>query len=642
VKASTKKIPSDGSIADKLARGDQALLSYHFADALSQYGEILEGASSSTALIQYRVGLCHESLGHSEKAIPCYRSAITTSTSPSLTFASRLAIARCLLLTNNTVEARQALYPVLLNEAKQLGTPDLFLSEARYLVALALARETHPATTDRLGLDRLASFTEVALDVPFYLDETAKTPSSVKKIAVDVPAAPIVIQKRTSEKPALALQVQQAGQSSKELIDKVTSDAGWRVDWTPAAKKFAVERLLDIHVHNWTLLELLEMMADHLDLACHLDGEIVRFSTRAELNGPKAAQLKCEMAQWALEAAIRADASHPLTAAATIELGNWHAHAGKIPEAIQWYERLIREEPASPCVILAFYNRAQLHLRKQSFLQARRDFYRAIDQSPGHEFALRAQLRLGQLAFEEEDAKEAIPLFRRAQTLAPGSVHQPLAALNLAAAWLMVGKPEQARGALQKQRVALRQAPYKDTAAFLDGYATHQLAVAAKLLRREGSDLLSTLLQNQDTTLLGPIGQTLIAQAYDDLGFPDQAERLLRKALANVHTKTSLATNLELKLAEALLKQDQRSKAQPLLEKVAATSFNHRTLANFHLARLDLLDKEWKLCADKCRHLWEEKSFADSAALLQMWGTAYEGMGDYTRAAQCFSGKAPQ
>jgi tetratricopeptide (TPR) repeat protein len=627
-------------LAEVLARGDAMLVDHRFAEALWQYGDILSRAPKSAAIIQYRVGLCQESLGHSDHAIANYRDAITAADSPILAFAGRLAMSRCLLMSNSLHEARQILYPVLLNESRQRGIPAPFFAEARSLIALSLARETHPMTPDRHGLERLATFMDIAASVPFYLDETARPIVAAVEGEAAVKVAPIVVEPGNGEKLAFALHVEQYSQSPKELLERLASDARWRSEWTPAALEKIASRVIDLDVRDWTLLELLELTADHLDLVCRLENDVLFWSTRAELDSIAMATVKHDMAQRALESAILADPTQRLAHAVALELANGHAVANRFPEAMTWYDRLIRDESSGHCVALAYYNRAQLHVRKQASLLARRDFYRVIDQASGHEIALRALLRLGQLALES-DANEALPLFRRARTLAPASPYQSLAALNLAATLLSLDQPDQARAVLHKQRGGLQQTHYKPIAAFLDVYASYQSAKSTKLSRRDTTDLLSVLGQNQDSTVLGPFGQGLIADAYDGLGLPEHAERALRHAVATVNTKTALAARFELKLGEALVKQDQADKAQPYFEKVALTSFSERTLARFHLARFDLQEKRFEQCAERCRQLWEEKTFKDQNALLQMWGYAFEGMRDFDRAAQCFAGKAP-
>src|SRR5207244_7715363 len=162
--------------------------------------------------------------------------------------------------------------------------------------------------------------------------------------------------------------------------------------------------------------------------------------------------------------------------AACLELGNWEALQGKPVEAATWFERLGRDQPNSPYAALGSFNLAELRVRTQQFARARQAFLHVIDYSPGHELALRSQIRIGQLHLEEDDVGQALVQFRRAQALAPKSVYQPVATLLLAAAYLQHAWPEQARAILGKQRPLLQKEPYRSTAAFLDAYAQYRLA----------------------------------------------------------------------------------------------------------------------------------------------------------------------
>jgi tetratricopeptide (TPR) repeat protein len=637
-----KKDGAGGAPAELLARGDRNLQAYRYSEALANYAELLEHSAGSAAAVDYRVGLCNESLGQTDKALAAYRKSISAARTPALLLACQLGMARCLLQKNNPLEARRLLYPVMLDSAKQRGISGVLLSEARYLIGLSLARETHPAASERLSLDRFATFADAAFEPPFYLDEIVLAADVSKQAPKAAAPAPIVVQKRTATQAAMVIHLDQIAQPAQELLDKLVLDAGMRAEWTPPAKRQVEGRLLNLHLHDWIFQDLLEASADTLDLTCFLEGDLVRFSTREETEGAKSIARVRRMASRALQTAIDADAAHALAPAAYIEMGNADAQARRFKEAATWYERLIRETPSSSCTVLAYYNRAQLHMLKEAFPQARREFYRVIDQVPGHEFALRAYIRIGQHYIEEENTNEAITVLWRAQLLAPNSPYQPLATLNLAAAYISQGQWKLARATLDKHRIPLHQDPYKPTAAFLDAFARYKLAKAEGPARRETTELISILWHHKDATLLGPVGLYLLAQAYEELAFLDQAERLLRKASVSARKHACLAIGLDRKLGEVLLKLNQREKAEVLFEKIAATDSPHRVHANLHLARLHLADKRWKDCAEKCQQLWKDQTHPEPMVVLQLWGTALEGVGEYAKAARCFAGKAPE
>ena len=636
-----KKIDTAGNAVESLARGDEALQRHRYAAALSHYEELLAGAAGAAAIVDYRFGLCHEALGQTDRAIAAYRKAISTSAAPALTFATHLAMARCLLQRNEPGQARRLLFPFLFDESRHQNVPEAFVVDARYLTALAWARQSLAPATDRIVDDNPVSFFAVPLEIPFYLDEVGLTAKKGGAAAVAKKPLPLAVKPRTDKQPALILTVDQTGEPAWQLFDLLANVAGLRIDWSAEAKQTLADRSLRLCVRNWPVLDLLEQAADSFELACIAEGDVVRIMDRHELDAKRLTANERALAGRALQAALVADAGHLWAPAACLELGNMEAALGRAGEAAKWYDQLISEAQNSPYVAGAYYNLAKLHVTKQDNVRARQAFFRVVDQSSGHELALRAQVRIGQLYLEQEDIGPAIVQLRRAQTLAPRSAYQPLATLALAAAYLQQACPEQTRALLAGQRLVMQKEPAKATAAFLDAYAQFRLAKATNSTRREASELLSTLWRDQEGDLLGAVGQSLRAQAYRDLGFWDQAERLLRHAAAQ--TPGPMKPALEYLLGDTLLQQNHGDEATRLFEKLAATPSAFRTRARLQLAQLDLKAKHFQECARKCQELWAEQALPDGAgALLQIWGAALEGAGDFAKAAQCFAGKAPQ
>jgi hypothetical protein len=103
-----------------------------------------------------------------------------------------------------------------------------------------------------------------------------------------------------------------------------------------------------------------------------------------------------------------------------------------------------------------------------------------------------------------------------------------------------------------------------------------------------------------------------------------------------------LVAALEYGLGETLLMRDRRADAMVIFQKLAANPSAYRARAIFQLAHFDLQEKSYAACADKCHQVWGERSLIESSSVLQLWGHALEGMGEYAKAAQCFAGKAPE
>ena len=63
-----KKTESAGTALEHLALGDQALQHHHYAKALSHFEDLLTVDRSAAPLVEYRIGLCLESLGQLQRS----------------------------------------------------------------------------------------------------------------------------------------------------------------------------------------------------------------------------------------------------------------------------------------------------------------------------------------------------------------------------------------------------------------------------------------------------------------------------------------------------------------------------------------------------------------------------------------------
>jgi tetratricopeptide (TPR) repeat protein len=631
---SPRKAEHADSAAEILEGGDQALAMHRFARAISHYEELLKRHPDSAALVAYRLGLCNESLGDLDKAHAAYRRAVSAAPIPALTLAAHLGMARCLLRDRHPADARRLLSAFLLDEARQQDVPEPLRAGMRYLVALALAQESWDAARTLKEDDGFVSVNAASLEIPFYFDEITASSRARQEMAVETFAPPLSLKNQLNPVETIVLRVDQSDQPVVPLLDNLVTQAGLATEWTDEARKHLETRSLRLALRNWPLMDLLDHVADRFDLIVELDDDVIRFSRAAR------ADVKHDAMKRALRAALLADGNHPWAPAALLELGNAEAVHGKSTKAAIWYERLMRNAPASSQVAPACFNLALLHARNHELALARQTWFRVIDHVPGHELALRAYLHIGQSYLEEENPAEAIVQLRRAQRQAPGSRYRPVATLLLAAAHLQQDEPADARLALAKYRIDVMKEPNRPTAMFLDAYAAYRLAKSAGGGRREASELLDSLWLVVDDNQLGPFGDGLIARAYLDLGFGEQAEQRLRKTLAK--TRGPYVPLLEFSLGETLLARERRADAVVIFQKLAADPSPHRTKAKFKLAQFDLQDKNYAACEEKCRQIWAEKSFAEPAALLQVWGSALESMGEFTKAASCFAGKAPE
>lgn len=637
VAAKPRETPK-ASPAEVLARGDNALRQLRYADALSHYKELLGRGAEPTAEITYRLGLIHEASGHPKEAITSYRQAIGKTASPAVSLACHLATSRCLLRQSKPAEARRLLLPILLNERRHEKLPQAFAIDVGYLVALSLACENAAPPDGCILEDRLISFGSIPLEPRTFLDEIAASLAPRREPSTVPIPVPLAIQKPTKSEPAIVLCAERAG-SAKELLEQLARDADLKVEWSTHAQRLIADRTLDLHLHNWELRDVLQHAADCFGLVAVIDEQRVRFEVSSQSS--VASAIQNDLAKRALHQALRSDPAHPYVAAILLELGNCEARQARRTGASAWYHRLARDITYSPLVAPAYFNLARLDERAGDTAQARKNYFRAIDQSPGHEFALYSRIRIGQLYLYEDEARQAIAHLQQAHAFAKGSPHEPLATLALAAALLHDEQIDVARKVITQHQAALQQEPFVATASFLDRYLNYRLAKRAgeaAIVKREAGRLIDVLWRNKDDSRLGAYGQLLIARAYHELEFVDQAELAARQALAAAWGP--LKQSAEYQLATTIAERKDAEAAE-ILEKLVEQESPYRERARFQLARIDLAQRKFQPCADKCRQIWQDGRFADRPALLRLWGTALEGAGELAKAAQCYAGKAP-
>ncbi len=204
-----KKTESAGTALEHLALGDQALQHHHYAKALSHFEDLLTVDRSAAPLVEYRIGLCLESLGQLERTLAAYSKSITGSTAPSLTCASRLAMARCLLRTRQPGQARRLLYPYIFDETFAPDMPADFRVDAHILIALAGGREIQDGSVRdndpnrelgaALKFDRLVSMASLSLEIPFYLEEVGLPVKTAKESVQVVTASTMTLAQATQE-----------------------------------------------------------------------------------------------------------------------------------------------------------------------------------------------------------------------------------------------------------------------------------------------------------------------------------------------------------------------------------------------------------------------------------------------------------
>jgi tetratricopeptide (TPR) repeat protein len=635
-----KKVDRSGAAADLLQRGDDALLQFRPKLAIDYYEAFLEQNPSNAPFICYRLALCFESMHRHEDAVAQFRTAIQANATRPLTFACHLGLARCFLRQENPASVRRLMIPILMNEAKYRDIPPSMLVEAHHLVALSLAQQTRAAKNKKHAPHEYLAYLAVELEPAFYLDEISTYKPSSELAIEETASSKIVLQKHTEFASTILLHLSQKDGSAKATLDRLAAEAGFLPEWTPAAAKNMDDRTFQLSVGHRQLIEVMELLAEHCDVAIECQGNVLRFVSFSETNAIENRARYHQMAKRALLRALQIGTSYSRTPAIRLELGNHEASFENANEAKKWYESVLAMYPASDYALLAGYNLALAHLRNKDVTQARAAFYNVIYRAPGHELALKSQIRIGRMFLEEEKNAQALVSLRSAYILGAKSPNQALAVLTLATCHFRMEQYDKTRMLLAKERDYATKEPYRAMSIFLDAFAQYQQAKSTDSRRRESAELLNALWNQTDLDLLGPIGCLLFAQAYAELGFHDQAEKMLRQGALD--RQTPLIDSMEHRMGLLLMNKQEYKQARQLFSKIAERSVTYRKQAGHQLASLDLFENRFGECTERCGRLWRDAPPADPVGLLQIWGAAFEGLGDLKRAMRCYSGKAPE
>lgn len=624
---------------ERLDRADRQYRELNHAGALALYKTLLaESSEPAKGSLHYRIAQCQEALGNWEKALAAYRQAASDETLGHGRAAAQLAQARVLIRLQRHDEARHLLYPLVLNGSAPTASR-VVVAAAQHWLALVLSRSAMPETLPG-HVAMIATAGSYPMDVgpelaalrPASGAKPGKTAGLSEAIAIP------------QETPGTEKTVRQASFRSlgaHDLFDIIAKTGGMRVWWTPQAHKAIADRSLGLDVQQWPVAYLVATLADCLGLVCQQEGDQIRLAAVAEASVEARQAFALDLARRSSRAALALGGGSTLAPAVYLHIGNLEAAVGNADAALEWYDRLLREKPASPLAVPASFNRGILFLRHGDYAGARQALFRALDLAPGHELAPLALMHIGRTCLEEGDLKSGLTLLRRGKTIAVGAECQPRLTLTLAAGLLLANEPRAAHEVLLQQRSLFKQETIRAAAALLDAMARHRAARAQGPAKMETADLIAALTQGRDPYLLGPIETYLCCQAYRDLGLWNHVVASCAKALP--HTQGPMTAALQVTLGDALVHLNKASEATRLLQQVAeGKDARWAAEARFHLAALDLEGGRASDCATRCAQIWRERPCADVTALMRLWGSAYEQLGEHDKAARCYSGSPPQ
>lgn len=623
-----------GNPKDALELGDQWFQEGNYAEALANYREVPAAAAGiAYGPVRYRMALCLEGMGSWERALAAYRAVVADAGFRQAHVAAQIAQARVLVRMGRSQDAKHLLYPVLFTTAVDPTQVEL-LAEARHLLGLALARQL-PATETVPEPWRVKSPTSIPVVLSLELPEPA-APSPPAAGAAKT--EPLVFAPAKAGEGRVVMEAHLQRQPAKALVDRLIEAAALHGRWTDHAAKLIEARTIHLETQHVLLSDLLTLLADSLDLVCWMDGQTVHLSTAAEAAKEQVEVFRWNVTQIVLRTALAAHPEHRLGAALCLHMGNIELGAGRPAEAISWYEQALRKDPASILATLAHYDIGVVRARLMEGAAARQAFFAAIDLAAGNELAPSAYLQLARLELEDGEIRAAKSHLRRALRNYPGDEAVPVLSLYLAAAQVLGGEHREAHELIARHRRVLQKPLYQSAAAFVDAYALYRSAILRGAARREAADVLASLTPRADEAILGAVEQRSKVQAYLDLGMWTEAAQACARVRPGM--QGPLRAPLTLMHADALIHLHRTREASAILEELAKVASSERwnQEARFRLAQIDLDEGRDRECIARCELLWTGHRYHDVTGLLQLWGNAYERLGDFEKAARCFAG----
>ena len=299
-----------------------------------------------------------------------------------------------------------------------------------------------------------------------------KAEADLSELLVVAPARPgtppIVERGRLSSQPA------------KKLLDRVAVAGKGKLEWSLAAEKLVADRMLRIDVVQWPLHDLVHLLADSLELVSWIDGDVIRLATPAESPKELVDASRWNLVQQTARTALLAAPHHVLAPAVAIHLGRLELSAERTTQAILCYEEAIRRQVRGPWTISAWYDLGIVHSGRGDVHAARRAFFAAIDQSPGHPLAPLAYAHVARLEIEDGSIGPALTTLTRIRRNYPNDPTQAVVTVLTALAQTQAERFVSVRQTLVADRKSVVASPYRDAGAFLEAYALYPARQARK------------------------------------------------------------------------------------------------------------------------------------------------------------------
>lgn len=643
--------PSVQVAADRLAIGDSRLLADDPTGALKDYEILLaQVPTSASGPLRYRVALCAEFLGKLDRAMTEYGRLVSAGSDNRIAVAAQLGRARIWRDSNRPVEARRAVWTLLLtSRAKERDSTEFqaeYVHQLGQLLAHQTARREQRELLSELAIVDPPVRRSLREALHWIVDLHSETDSHVSDAGEAEDTADVPVRLTQQLGPAAEetyLDANLPRMPVAAAVELLAGTASFEVEWSTAARDRISEHTVQIAVPETALAILLDGVSDLMDLVWEGEGGAIRLRTRQEAGEEFTRRFDLDVAERMLRRATAAFPDHELADDAYWALGNIGVRRGGWEAAILQYEQFLRQFPRSDARVGVHFNLAKTRLRSGNRDEAMQHFYHVVDQAPAGRLQPIAFLYLGRLYLEDDQAKRAIRPLTRSLASAQDDALRATAAIALASAYLLLENPHAANRILMTHRSAFGQGPHYDQAALLAALARHQAASTAGQVERKGRPLLDAATHVEGGDFFGAYGFVILAEAYQRLGLFEAVQSTLLQGL-EVVPRGGLRSRMMYALADYHHDAGNMVKCKELLATLAIDDADQAWAGRAKLRLAEVLGAEGddEQCLALCRELLRGTSQpVEQQKVLKTMGRVFERQGSHRAAALCFAGIEP-
>jgi len=617
-----------------IERADKLLAEENAARAIGILNSLIRSGIDDDSL-QLRLAVANEEIGNLESAHAQYQELAGRTGNPVVRDAANVSQAR-VLMSSNQIESAVSILATFLGQSERSRSASV-TAEAAHLFALALLREL-PSPSDRtVGLELVHTNWHPPIWRVIRSVESLSEPIAPSKDDAHF----VILSEFGRGADGFQLSVHYDQVSILGLIADAGSQSKLSLEVSSKAAQNLEARRVTLARSNISLAALLDLLTLPNGLIWRQTEDRIEILSPTEIVSETLSELRLRTVIRSLRNSLSTWPSHELAPVTWLGIANLQVQASEMDSAISLYDQFLREFPKSPLSSTAWFNKAQIEITLGQRDAARDSLYQLVDGFAGNRLEARAWFNIGRLMVHAEQFDEAVrPLVRASTTTTTRDV-QAKAANILASAYLMNGKDSAASMVLMDFRDAVREPPHDRVSAMLGTLARFRVASGVRK-EGEGQRLISALAQLRASDYEEDSVRLLAGLAWKALGLHEQMAVVYRE-VEGASSSSPLRQHMQYEVGEWLRKTGATGEALKVFAQLNGNddSVWRRRGQESEVRILFLAGKHEECIVRSSELLRTAEADSEKRRLLELLGLAYEVQGDYTRAAQCFSGIVP-